>query len=215
MMGIVRKDAGAFALLLLFVVPGSWLYLLATRDALDFGVVFVVGALSYLVLMVPVLHNEIHESRHGGYLFLAALPIGRLQLVQGKFAAPLAASIVYALQSFALFARFEAAGGALAFARACALVNLALGLCLVGLYYAGVFRFGFTALLRYAAVVIVVIPYVAAMLLDDTVAAMLGGDIERFAWFFRSPLPAAVVAAALAAYASLMRSAARTKEVAR
>ncbi len=120
MMGIVRKDAGVYALMLLLVVPGSWLYILATRDTLDFGVVFVVGAFAFLTLMTPVLHNEIGESRNGGYVFLATLPIGRGEIVRGKFAMPLAASCVYALLSLVFFARFEAAGGALAFARAAA-----------------------------------------------------------------------------------------------
>ncbi len=215
MIGIMRKDAGTFILLFLLVVPGSWLYFLGTRDALDFGVVFAAGAFLYLVVMVPVLHNEISESGQHGYAFLATLPIARARIARGKFALPFITAAAYALQAFAFLARFEAGGDALLFARAYLAANFALCLCLVGFYYVGIFRFGFTAFFRFTAIVIVVVPYVAAMLFDETIGSILRGDIDRFDWFFRSPLPGIAAAAGIAAYVALMGWAAKVKEVAR
>ena len=171
--------------------------------------------LLFLVILGPILHNEMSEARDSGYLLLATLPLTRARLVAGKLALPLLTGVVYVPLAFAMFSMLESSPTSSAFARSYVLVSFAVCLVTVGLYYVGIFRLGFSAFFRWLPVVLVVLPFLAAMGFDRTLRTLARGEAGPLAPLLKAPAPFVVVGAGLVLYLAFGRLAALTKEIAR
>jgi hypothetical protein len=141
MLGLMKKDWLHY-IGFLMVIPLQFAYWKTTRMQLDTTVVFMMTGWLYIVILGIIFGVEMNETKNRGYAFLASLPITAREIVGAKLIPIFVISAVYVLATYFSFSSLEVEPVHLALSRKWLLFNAGFAICMAGLLYWFIFRYG-------------------------------------------------------------------------
>lgn len=141
MLGLMKKD-WLYYIGFLMVIPMQFAYWKTTRMQLDTTVVFLMTGWLYIVILGSIFGVEMNETKNRGYAFLATLPITAREIVGAKLIPIFVISVLYVLVTYFSFSSLEVEPAYLALSRKWLLFNAGFAICMAGLIYWFIFRYG-------------------------------------------------------------------------
>lgn len=127
----------------------STLYWISEKEAVDAGFVAVQLFWMWVFASGSISTSEQYEMKHNGYAFLEKLPLTDREIVTSRFLLVFFAILSLVIFNMFLFSFFKVSPSHLKLIRVFVLISGSFSLLLAGLLYLGVFKFGFSRMLKY------------------------------------------------------------------
>ncbi len=168
MLAIVKKDAPQYLISLLLVFPLILVLELLFTDPVHPLYLVLNNILIYFLVLGPVMINEQREEKCHGYQQMAILPLRRREIILAKFLPALLAVIVVVGVNILLATLLVDSSRPFLILRALLLSNGAICLAVTGVFYAGIFRLGYTRFVMTLGVLAVAAGLVPSLMMGST-----------------------------------------------
>lgn len=170
------------------------------------------GILIFFAALLPPVMIEIDEEKHGGYSFLASLPVTIEELVRIKFLMYFLTVLAVGLVDFAVLSTLGMSQGLMADCLNHLVSSMVLCLVIGGLIFISIFRFGVTPVMvgmGFAGLVVNFLFLIEGKYRSQgrSFFPASGDSIEDMTWY----MVAAMALAAMASFYLMMRLATRIK----